>query len=214
MRDGGAAAIEDREEIDFEHRLPNLRVDIGCAAIVPDTGVVEHDVQTPEMLDRGGGEDVDLLDGAHVDAIERRLLAQFTGECLARLLVQIAQHQLRSFGCEAARRGGTDPRCGARDEDYLARESSCHTNLLALPLANLFPRRHAEHALTLRYPARQHGSGAIPFGLYMRVMIANDLLPTCLCSTDIGWVACHRRIVSISVDRCVSSNKTTASGRK
>ncbi len=86
-----------------------------------DAGVVDHDVQTAEALDRGGHQRVDLVGVGHIAAHGQRhfVAAELFGRRLGRTEVQIAQHHARTLGDEPLRDGESQALRTARDDGGL-----------------------------------------------------------------------------------------------
>ena len=84
-------------------------------------GVVDHDVQAAEPLDRGGHQRVDLVALRHVAAHGERdvVTAELLGRRLGRAEVQIAEHHPRALGDEPLRDREAQSLRTARDDRRL-----------------------------------------------------------------------------------------------
>ena len=120
MIDGkrGPHSVEDAEQVDVQHPLDRVRVDVQHRAVAGDTGIGDDGVDAAELLDglcgRGlhGGEIADV--GNHGQDVF--VAAQFGGPFGQRRLVQVGQHQLGALGVQPAGHLGTDSLAATGDE--------------------------------------------------------------------------------------------------
>ena len=89
-----------------------------------DAGVVEHDVEAAEAVDRVVDQLLHLLGVAHVGALEGGGLAELTGELAAVLLVDVGDHHLGPLRDQQLRSRVTDAAGAARHDRDLALERS------------------------------------------------------------------------------------------
>ena len=92
-------AEDDTEQVDVHDPLEVVEI-VGQESLesAADPGVVEHDVQPAEALDRDVDECLHLIGVAHVGSLERRPFAQRRGDGLALLDVDVGDDDARPFG--------------------------------------------------------------------------------------------------------------------
>src|SRR5918994_5072237 len=114
----GARAVESAVQHDADDRVPPVDRKILGAADEIARGVVDEDVDVPEVLDGALDELVDLLGVAHVDLPGERIEAGMTEFCRPRLEVRripAADDDARAERTEAFRDGETDAGASAGD---------------------------------------------------------------------------------------------------
>ena len=117
-------------EVDLDHALPHLGVEVRRAAERADARVVEHDVETAEPLGAGVDEGLDLGAVGHVEPAREDgppARVELLGEGGERLGLEIAQHEPRALGVEPAGGRRADPRRRARHQRHLPVESSARS---------------------------------------------------------------------------------------
>ena len=100
----GALRTDDHpEEIDVHDAGEVLEV-VGQESLerAPNSGVVEHDVQAPELVDREVDQRLHLLGIAHVSPLEGGGLADLLSHLMASLFVDVRDHDPGPLGREQA----------------------------------------------------------------------------------------------------------------
>ena len=92
--------------------------------LLPMPGVVEHDVEPAELLDREVDGRLHVVGVAHVGALERDRVTELRRQLLAAPFVDVGDDDLRAFGDEPLDRRPADAAGAAGDDRDLARESS------------------------------------------------------------------------------------------
>ncbi len=110
--------MEDAEQVDVQHPLDRLGVDLQHRAVTGDSGVGDDDVDTAELLDGLVGCGLHGGKIAHVGNHGQHVLvaAKFGGPGRQRGLVQVGQHQFGALGVQPAGHLGPDALPTAGDE--------------------------------------------------------------------------------------------------
>src|SRR5271155_5293801 len=136
-------------QVDVEYLVPARRARLVDLLVFADAGIVDEDVEAPELL-RGTVDESEACGlGTNVSLCEGDLGAgglELGRHALAALAVPIAECDARALGDETPDRRLADPRCPARHRCHLAVEPS-HVRPLSL---------HAKRASTIR---RLHPAG-------------------------------------------------------
>ena len=118
--------MKDAEQVDVQHPLERLRVDLQHRTVAGDPGVGHHDVDAAEVFDGLLGRGLHSGQVAHVgNRGQYPVLAEFGGQRGQLGRVEIGQHE---FGALVAQPPGDlspDSPCPARDEDHFAVQR-CH----------------------------------------------------------------------------------------
>ena len=120
-----ARAVERAVQHDADDRVPSVGREILGAADEVARGVVDEDVDVPEVLDRALDELVDLLGVAHVDLDGQRIESGMTELCRSGLEVRrvpAADDDARAERTEALRDGETDARAATGDDGHATLE--------------------------------------------------------------------------------------------
>ena len=151
----GALGADDHAEEVHVHDAGEVLEVVGQEPLerAPDAGVVEHDVQAAEAVDREVHQGLHLLGVAHVRLLEGGGLADLRGHFLAALFIDIRDHDPGPLGRKQSRR--SPDRCHLRRRSRSppcrrAPVSSCHDHS-ALARRTLQPRHDTTRTARLRH---------------------------------------------------------------
>jgi hypothetical protein len=158
----GCLGTEDvAHQVDVEDLFPARGTRLVDLLVFADAGIVDEDVEAPELL-RGAVDEVEARGlGTNVGLREGEFGAgglELGRHALAALAVPVAECNARTLGNKTPDRRLADPRCSARHRCNFAVEPT-HGRPPFTPLANAHPR----YAVSIgRAPPCWHGLGARP----------------------------------------------------
>ena len=113
--------MKDAEEVDVQHPLERVRVDLQHRTVAGDPGVGHHDVDAAEAFDsrlgRGphGGQIADVGNRG-----QNPVFAEFGGQRVQLCFVEIGQHEFGALVAQPASDLSPDTPGRTRDEDHFA----------------------------------------------------------------------------------------------
>ena len=135
VRQGGLAAQVDRGEVDLLHSAPGVELGVEDGVVVgwADAGVVEGDIDRPELVLGGHEQGVDVSLAHDVAAYEAS--SDLVGDPRPVRLVEVADDDLGPLLRKPSNGGQADARAPSGDHRDLALEPAsavtCHVNLLS-----------------------------------------------------------------------------------
>jgi hypothetical protein len=113
--------VKDAEQVDVQHPLDRLRVDLEHRPVAGDPGVGQHGVNATEVFDGLGGRGLHRGQVAHIgNDGQCPALAEFGGERGQLGRAEIDQHEFGALVAQPAGDLGPDSPCPTGDEDHFA----------------------------------------------------------------------------------------------